>query len=479
MAALRGAQNPLPCLLFVALSLFLFWVHPSEGKIVVFSGKADDSSLATQWANGAILNATLNALESFDTFVLPNATYYTMGGILVKDLRHATIRIDGTLKFSNALESWPRSGPGQDARVLECLQFDNVVNVTFTSKGTGLLDGQGAAWWGIPFIGYAIRGENRPRLLNIGGSKDILVENLIFLNSPYWTFWCHGVDGLEVRNSHISAKRDNYDGHDLDDLSAFNTDGFDVAGRNVWCVEESPPSPPLHIHSSYFFLRFPFSSSSHAIRIHDCTIWNQDDCIAVKDGNPSENMLFERIHASGLGLTIGSIGGSTVRNITFRDCYMHHTYKGIYLKFRENGGVIEDVLYENIFMEKPEQWAIWIGPAQQADSSDICAAHPCSLCWPEIPFAECNAAADGIYRNITLRNVTVNKPLQSPGVILGSPTHPMENVVFDNVVVKDDPMSPWGKGGYKCEGVRSGIATGTTDPVPPCFEKRAALRRTR
>ena len=55
----------------------------------------------------------------------------------------------------------------------------------------------------------------------------------------------------------------------------------------------------------------------------------QDDCIAVKNANGlSENMLFERISASGVGMTIGSIGCSVVNNITFRDVYMHHTYKG-------------------------------------------------------------------------------------------------------------------------------------------------------
>ena len=58
----------------------------------------------------------------------------------------------------------------------------------------------------------------------------------------------------------------------------------------------------------------------------------QDDCIAVKDTSdgfgPSENMLFERINASGVGATIGSIGCSIVNNITFRDFYMHHPYKG-------------------------------------------------------------------------------------------------------------------------------------------------------
>ena len=112
-----------------------------------------------------------------------------------------------------------------------------------------------------------------------------------------WTFWANSVDGLEVRNSHIDARRDASDSHDAYDMTAFNTDGFDVSGRNVW--------------------------------IHDCSVWNQDDCVCAKDG--SSDMLFERINASGVGLTIGSIGGSKNSNITFRDCRMHHTFKGMSL----------------------------------------------------------------------------------------------------------------------------------------------------
>lgn len=42
------------------------------------------------------------------------------------------------------------------------------------------------------------------------------------------------------------------------------------------------------------------------MHMHDLQIWNDDDCVCVKDG--SENMLFERINASGLGLVVGSIG---------------------------------------------------------------------------------------------------------------------------------------------------------------------------
>ena len=41
------------------------------------------------------------------------------------------------------------------------------------------------------------------------------------------------MNGLEVRHASIDARRTDYDGHDVIDLTAFNTDGFDVTGTNV------------------------------------------------------------------------------------------------------------------------------------------------------------------------------------------------------------------------------------------------------
>mmetsp|Transcript_24108 Transcript_24108/g.33804 ORF Transcript_24108/g.33804 Transcript_24108/m.33804 type:complete len:421 (-) Transcript_24108:22-1284(-) len=395
-----------------------------------YAGTPNDASLTTAWNNADLMNKTLQSLQPGDTFIIPNTTYYVMGGIKAANLENVIIQIDGTVTFSTHIETWPTY---EDGNVLQCFEFQNLTNVIFTSSGAGTLNGNGAVWWGAPGLGYVVRGENRPKLLDIGNSKNILVENIYFIDSPYWTFWAHEIDGLEVRYCHVSAKRDYYDGHDIYDLTAFNTDGFDVSGKNVW--------------------------------IHHSSVWNQDDCFCVKDN--SENMLFEDINASGLGLVIGSIGGSTVRNITFRNAYMPHTYKGVYMKFRSGGGLIEDVLYENIVMDSPEQWPIWIGPAQQSDSSELCAAHPCSLCWPMVPSATCAAPEDGQFIDITLRNVTINyPPSQGTGVIIGSEKYPMQNITFDGVIVNHASSNP---DYYACEGVETGIAQGGTWPVPPCF----------
>lgn len=418
----------------------VFKASASEVDFEVHGGAIpDDDTSATWWTNGQALNATLRALQPGDTLIIPNKTYHLMGGIRADDVTGVTIRIEGTLAFAANMDEWPRTGSmGGDGlhRVMECFLGKRWKNVIFTSSGTGTLDGNGATWWGLAGVGYLLHGENRPRMMKLEDSSDILYENVFFKNSPYWTFTMDSIDGLEVRYCTIDARRTDNDRHGIIDLTAFNTDGFDVTGRNVW--------------------------------IHDSEIWNQDDCIAVKDGNPSENMLFERIKASGLGLTIGSIGsGSHIRNITFRDVYMHKTYKGIYMKFRSGPALVEDVTFENIVMDEPEQYAIWIGPAQQSDSANLCAAHPCSICWPETPLSVCNVPP-ATYKDITLRNITVNSPAKSPGLIFANSTTPMQNIIFEDVKFTNPQTSPFSDY-YYCKNVQ-GIAKGSTWPIPPCFE---------
>lgn len=122
---------------------------------------------------------------------------------------------------------------------------------------------------------------------------------------------------------------------------------------------------------------------------------------------------------------------------------------------------ISDILYENITINNPEQWAIWIGPAQQT-------GQPCSLLWPEVPGAECEMTAFQTWSNIKLKDITINNPFQSPGILLGNASNPMQNVIFENVVVNNPGYEPWEDDYYLCENIE-GYATGTTTPVPPCF----------
>ena len=77
--------------------------------------------------------------------------------------------------------------------------------------------------------------------------------------------------------------------------------------------------------------------------------------------------------------------------------------------------------------------------------------------------------------NITLRNITINNPKLSAGVLLANASDPMRAIVFDNVVVNNPASKPFGDG-YYCENVH-GVATGNTRPVPACFSDLTAGAR--
>ena len=381
-----------------------------------FGGIPDNNDFSTCEHNSARLQEALNANVSGNVLrFVANQTYSFHHGVLAEGLHDAVLQIDGTLRFERSDLDVDNQHPFP-----ACLAIVDGNNITVTSTGTsrGIIDGQGSQWWGIPLIGFLETAENRPRLLRFNTTRNLLIEKIVLKDSPYHTLYLDSVHEVEVRNISIVARRTDQDGHSWVDLTAFNTDGIDVSGTNV--------------------------------HIHDVDIWVQDDCIAVKDVKQpheaavSANMTFERINATGLGFVVGSILGTHVHNITFLNSYLYKPLKGIYLKFGKRDGftrsmnryaLVEDIKYVNITMVAPQQWPIWMGPAQQADNRNPCHANPCSLCWPMTPGSKCNTVPHQRMRNITLRNVQIHNPKMSTGVLLGSHLDPLENVLFEDVRV--------------------------------------------
>lgn len=88
--------------------------------------------------------------------------------------------------------------------VLECIYLNDIQNVTITSSGTGTLDGNGKKWWGA--IRFLKHEGDRPRLFHVYQSKNVLIENVLFKNSPFWTCYMDASDGLEIRNTHVDVR---------------------------------------------------------------------------------------------------------------------------------------------------------------------------------------------------------------------------------------------------------------------------------
>jgi len=440
----------------------------ATGKIVDFEADSGAVHCGSSWfrsctsstsdavSNTNKMNSALAALAPGDVLLVPNRTYLMMGGVTASNIVNVTLQIDGTLLWSDDTSAWPTEVKHNKSTSMPitAMIFENSKQFSITSSGTGVLNGNGAAWWGLPGIGYLERGKNRPPLMSVSVAQDFLLERIHFVQAPRFNFVSTSLKNATIRYCQVDSRRTSADSHGVIDLTAFNTDGFDVSGNGI--------------------------------HIHDCSVWNQDDtfCIKANQDEPTANVLVENVYASGVGLSIGSISARTVENITFRNVHMHHTSKGVYIKFNSHasrGGVIRNVTYENIYIDKPSSWPIWIGPQQagikeDGQSYNPCDGDPCSLCWPTLPSATCPGVA-ALIDGLTLRNITIRKPTTSPGVIIGNASLPMRNLLFDGVTYIDPPTDgAFGSDYFHCVGVESGVATGGTWPVPPCFTNQSAAK---
>ena len=75
------------------------------------------------------------------------------------------------------------------------------------------------------------------------------------------------------------------------------------------------------------------------------------------------------------------------------------------------------------------------------------------------------------WSNIVLRDINITNPEYGPGVILGNESNPISNLVFNNVIVKEEKkeFNIWKKN-YICSGVSKGIVLGKTNPIPDCLD---------
>ena len=180
----------------------------------------DDQSLSIAINNTGVFNQTLLSLAPGDTLLVPKGKiFWFIGGIYAANLSNITIQIDGIIKYIDDEKAWPR---GANNKVKECMYFEGMDGITFTSSNglhtMGLIDGNGKRWWGA--VQYLRKKENRPRLLHMRNSRNIVIEYIFFKNSPYWNVLLDDVANVHIHHSNISAKReDHLDYHDLFDLT--------------------------------------------------------------------------------------------------------------------------------------------------------------------------------------------------------------------------------------------------------------------
>lgn len=293
------------------------------------------------------------------TISLPAGLY--LSGPLVL-LSNITLHLDAgaVLTFSDNFEDYlpmvPVRWQGLPVKTFQPLiRAHGAKNIALTGRGE--IDGHGARWWahveqvraearrtGKPpasrwldaFVaanpapegqpqGFESAGFMRPPLFQPVNCENVLVAGLTVRNSPFWTLHFVGCDNVVA------------DGVNIYTPDSPNTDGINP-------------------------------ESCRNVRIANCHIDTDDDCVTLKSGKGAwgrqhagicENITVTNCTMTGgaAGVGLGSEMSGGIRGVTVSNCVFAKTLSGIHLKSnRGRGGVIEDIVFTNLVMRDVGPW---------------------------------------------------------------------------------------------------------------------------
>lgn len=298
----------------------------------------------------------LASREGGGRVIIPKGTWLT-GPITLKNNVNLHLQEGAVLLFSTDTTQYPvvrTRWEGMDCYNYQpCVYANGAVNVAITGKGT--LDGQASNenWWGMsgkkdhPYTGPGTivtqqKGgrpllqewnENgvplskrqlgpgyglRPQLVNFVDCKNVLIEGVTLLRSPFWVIHPLLCENLTVKGVHIQNDGPNGDG----------------------CDPESCKN----------------------VLIEDCFFDTGDDCIAIKSGRnrdgivaarPTENVIVRncRMQNGHGGIVVGSEISGGFMNLFAENCVMDSPLLDRVIRIKTNScrsGVIENIFVRNI-----------------------------------------------------------------------------------------------------------------------------------
>lgn len=172
-------------ILFYIFSIKFFYSDSIIINFELLGAIPNEESYEIALYNGNLFNKTINNLQNGDIFVIPgpkNKTFSLTGGLITENLTNIKWILNGNIKFNDNRDKWPKQNNG---KLMNCIYLINLNNFTISSdnKDKGTLDGNGKRWWGsIKYLEYQ---GDRPRLLHIKNSKNVLIEKVSYLFIKY------------------------------------------------------------------------------------------------------------------------------------------------------------------------------------------------------------------------------------------------------------------------------------------------------
>ncbi|TKY57169.1 polygalacturonase protein [Spatholobus suberectus] len=393
--------------LTVALVCFSCWFVSGEGEVVScsstvplryrtdnisitdFGGVGDGRTLNTKAFREAIYRVQHLPREGGTLLYVPPGVYLTEPFNLTS---HMTLYLaaGAVIMATKDSSNWPLIAPlpsygrGRElpgGRYMSFIHGDGVQDVVITGEN-GTIDGQGDVWWNM--WRQRTLQFTRPNLVEFVNSRDIIISNVIFKNSPFWNIHPVYCSNVVVRFVTILAPHDSP-----------NTDGIDPDSSSSVCIEDS-------------------------------YISTGDDLVAVKSGwdeygiaygRPSSDITIRRVSGSSpfAGIAIGSETSGGVENVLAEHINLYNMGIGINIKTNNGrGGYIKNITMSHVYIEDARK-----GIKISGDAGD----HPDDKFDPN---------ALPVVKGVTIKNVWGVKVLQA-GLIQGLRNSPFTEICLYDI----------------------------------------------
>jgi len=240
------------------------------------------------------------ASEGGGVIVVPAGTYLT-GALFFKQGVNLYVAEGGTLKGSDDISDYPVC----DTRIEgeSCKYFAALINVDgvdgFTMCGPGTIDGNGLRSWKAFWLRRqwnpkcTNKDEQRPRLVFISNSRNVLIANLRLQNSHFWTthiYKCNHVKylGCRIFSPAFPVKAPSTDAIDIDVCT-------DVLVKNCY-LEVNDDSVVLKGGKGPWADTAPENGSNERIIVEDCVYGFCHGCLTCgSESVHNRNIIVRRI----------------------------------------------------------------------------------------------------------------------------------------------------------------------------------------
>ena len=341
--------------------------------VITDYGVKNDSTLVQTTAIQAIIDRA--AQEGGGVVVIPQGTFLT-GALFFKQGTH--LYVQGRLKGSDRIVDYPVVMTRIEGQT--CKYFPALVNADgvdgLTIGGHGTIDGNGLNYWREFWLRRSWnpkctnKDAQRPRLTYISNSKNVTIQDVRLINSPFWTNHVYKSSHVRYLDCYIYAPTEKV--WDLDPKrGAPSSDAIDI---DV-CTD---------------------------ILINGCYMHVNDDAVVLKGGKGTwadkdetngpceriivQNCRYGRVHGC---LTLGSESLHD-RNIILRNCSAENTDRVLWLKMRPDTPQHYEYVLVESFTGKCTRF-LFIHPwTQFYEMGDR----------PDMPLSACN--------NIVMRDIRMN-----------------------------------------------------------------------